>query len=349
MTEDAAGRDEAKQKMTSDHSGQDVVALWREHHLAPLWLSPTAHKPAVPPQRAHLWEWSKTRPLLEHAFRETSPEIVERRVLQYMTPYARSAEDEYTVGTMLCCVQCLLPGETARPHRHAMGALRFVLEGEGAVTLVNGKPCPMEYGDLILTPAWCWHEHRHEGDAPVLWLDALDVPLHAYLGTARFQPPPIVDLPETVPDDAFAAASFLPAEIAAGTAHSPVFRYPYSEARKALAAAPPSPDGSRTIRYTNPLTGAQAQPLLDCTMMAVAKDRPTTPRRSNASTACVVVAGEGQSQIGDQTISWREKDFFTIPQGNVAIHDATSDEAHVFMLSDRDVMRRLGLLDEENV
>jgi len=324
----------------------DVLAQWRAHNLAPLWLSPTAHKPPAPPQQTHLWEWSKTRPLLELAFRETSPSIVERRVLQYMTPYAKSPEDEYTVGTMLCCVQCLLPGETARPHRHSMGAIRFVLEGSGAVTLVNGKPCPMEYGDLILTPAWCWHEHRHDGDVPVLWLDALDVPLHAWLGTARFQPPPVMDMPRTWADASFEVANFLPAEVPSGLSHSPVFRYSYADAQKALAGAPRAPDGSRMIRYTNPLTGAQAQQLLDCTMLALDKGQPTQGVLSSASTACVVVKGQGRSTIGGKAVEWREKDFFTIPQGNPASHEALSGEAHIFMLSDRDVIRRLGFLNE---
>ena len=279
--------------MASGGVDPDVLAQWRGHNLAPLWLSPTAHKPPAPPQEAHLWEWSKTRPLLEKAFDATSPEMVERRVLQYLTPYSKSPEDEYTVGTMLACVQCLLPGETARPHRHSMGAIRFVLEGSGATTIVNGKPCPMEYGDLILTPAWCWHEHHHDGDVPVLWLDALDVPLHGYLGTARFQPPPVTDMPETVPDAAFAAAGFLPADSLSETRHSPVFRYSYAEAKRALASAPAAPDGSRTIRYSNPISGEQAQPLLDCTMVALERDKETARRRSNASTACVVVAGIG--------------------------------------------------------
>lgn len=285
--------------------------------------------------------------MLEHAFSETSPEIVERRVLQYLTPYSRSPHEEYTVGTMLCAVQCLLPGEAARPHRHSMGAIRLVLEGQGAATVVNGKPCPMEYGDLIITPAWCWHEHRHDGEVPVLWLDALDVPLHAYLGTARFQTPPIADMPAITPDEAFATANFLPVGATAETSHSPVFRYPYADARRALEAAPSSSDGSRAIRYINPLTGAQAQPLLDCTMLALDRDCPTASRRSNASTACVVLAGEGRSQIGDEMICWKEKDFFTVPQGNLASHVATSEQAHIFMLSDRDVMRRLGILDEQ--
>ena len=118
--------------MASNEIDGQVLEQWRSHNLAPLWLSPTAHRPPAPPQEAHLWEWSKTRPLLEKAFSATSPDVVERRVLQYLTPYSKSPEDEYTVGTMLACVQCLLPGETARPHRHSMGAIRFVLEGSGA-------------------------------------------------------------------------------------------------------------------------------------------------------------------------------------------------------------------------
>ena len=285
--------------MASDAIDQAVLDLWRAHNLAPLWLSPTAHKPPAPPQAAHLWEWAKTRPLLEHAFSATSPDVVERRVLQYLTPYSKGPEDEYTVGTMLACVQCLLPGETARPHRHSMGALRFVLEGSGATTFVNGKPCPMEYGDLILTPAWCWHEHRHEGDAPVLWLDALDVPLHSYLGTGKFQPPPVVDLPETLPDAALSAVGFLPAEGVPVASHSPVFRYPYADAKRALASTPPAADGSRTIRYSNPATGGQAQALLDCTMVALEQGCPTTARRRYGWGRPAVVGYTGVSAAGN--------------------------------------------------
>ena len=330
-----------------DYLDRDVLDQWQNYNLAPLWLSPTAHKPPPPPQEAHLWEWARTRPLLEKAFAATSPAAVERRVLQYMTPYAKGPEDEYTVGTMLACVQCLLPGETARPHRHSMGAIRLVLEGSGATTFVNGKACPMEYGDLILTPAWCWHEHHHAGDVPVLWLDALDVPLHSYLGTGRFQPGPVVDTPVTIPDAAMSAVGFLPAEVLPEGNHSPIFRFPYADAKRALASTPAGQDGSRTVRYANPATGEQAQPLLECTIVALERGRATARKRSNASAVCLVVAGSGRSQIGDKTIEWKEKDFFTIPQGNWSSHAASSKEAHLFMLTDRDVMRRLGILSEE--
>jgi gentisate 1,2-dioxygenase len=35
----------------------------------------------------------------------------------------------------------------------------------------------MERGDMVLTPAWEWHDHKNEGDRPMIWLDGLDLPL----------------------------------------------------------------------------------------------------------------------------------------------------------------------------
>ena len=125
----------------------------------------------------------------------SQPAAVERRVLSLVNPVAKSAEDESTTRNLAAAIQILLPGESARPHRHSMNALRFVLEGSGALTMVDGKACAMEFGDLILTPAWCWHEHVHGGVEPMIWLDALDVPFHLYLGTAKFQPGPVNTAP----------------------------------------------------------------------------------------------------------------------------------------------------------
>src|SRR5690606_28203184 len=119
----------------------------------------------------------------------------------------------------------------------------------GAETVVDGKACPMEFGDLILTPNWCWHEHHHYGTEPVLWLDALDVPLHAYLGTVQFQPGPMVVKPDTVPDAAFQSTNIMPESISARRDHSPVFRYPYADAVAAVSNTPPSQDGVRRVRY----------------------------------------------------------------------------------------------------
>ena len=78
-------------------------------------------------------------------------------------------------------MQLLLPGEWAPAHRHTPNAVRMIVEGEGAYTTVDGEKCPMSRGDLILTPTGLWHEHGHDGDEPVIWLDVLDLPLVYYM------------------------------------------------------------------------------------------------------------------------------------------------------------------------
>lgn len=326
---------------------EDNRRAWHAAHLSPLWESPNAHKPPPAPVESHQWRWSELRPLLERAFGETSPVAVERRVLQLMSPASKSLADEFTAGNVLAAIQCLLPGESARPHRHPMNALRFMLEGSGAVTIVDGKECPMEFGDLILTPGWCWHQHRHDGSAPVLWLDVLDVPLHAYLGTAKFEPGPITRMPETMADAAFLSPNIVPEEIIGRRDHSPVFRYPYADVVRAVMHAPPSADGARRVRYANPLTGAGAMALLDTSMVQIDPGSETLPTRSNANVVCAVVEGRGQTRVGSKTIEWGPRDIFTLPQHHWASHRSLDGAARLFAVSDRDVLRRLDLLNEE--
>ena len=197
----------------------DVRKAWKEANLAPLWENAKAHRPAPPPDAGYLWSWDKIRPLITSAIEVASPEAVERRVLQLVPPIPECQEEQQTSRTLAANIQILLPGEKARPHRHTMNALRFVLEGSGASTIVDGKPCPMEEGDLILTPAWTWHEHVHQGKGPIIWLDALDVPFQQYMGTGAFQPGPVAEMPETVADAAFAVANVVPDTSYATTAY----------------------------------------------------------------------------------------------------------------------------------
>lgn len=331
-------------KMSTDA----VRKAWLAERLVPLWESPSAHKPPAPPLTPHVWKWEKIRPLIDLAFAETSPAAIERRVLQYVCPHAILPEEEHTVGSIAACIQGLMPGESARPHRHTMTAVRFVLEGDkGAVTTVDGKDCRMEVGDLVLTPAWSWHGHRHEGSRPTIWLDVLDVPLHKKLGTTKFQPPPMVDVPRTMSDDAYSVPNIVPVENYTERSYTPIFRYPYADVRKALAYAPESSDGARRVRYVNPRTGGPAMALLDCQVMAVDKDRVTRARRSNSNMFCMVVEGEGESTIGDTKITWGPKDAFTIPQNNWVSHTAKSDNVSIFTVSDSDAWSRLGILEDE--
>jgi gentisate 1,2-dioxygenase len=316
-------------------------------HMVPLWESPTAHKLDVEREPAHIWPWAVTRPILTEVGQTKSPRIVERRVLSLVNPKSRGPEDEATTGAINAAMQLLLPGEHARPHRHSMNALRFVLEGSGAETIVDGKACAMDAGDLIITPGGCWHEHVHHGGTPTLWLDVLDVTLHLFLGTDSFQPGPIAVKPVHYDDRMFAVPNITPVVDTARHPHSPVFRYPWASARAAVAEAPSGEDGLRRVRYVNPMTGGSCMSILDCYLIEARPGTFSRPFRTSYSSVCAVAQGSGTSRIGGKEINWTEKDVFTLPAGAWVSHRTTDGPAHIFMVTNRDLYSRLGLLTEE--
>ncbi|MCC2095838.1 MAG: cupin domain-containing protein [Hyphomicrobiales bacterium] len=326
----------------------DISAGWAQVHVSPLWENRVAHNAkGNGPERAHIWRWQDMQPAIEQALAMTSVEAIERRVLSLVSPHSPQVAGQ--AGTTLnlnAGLQILKPGETARPHRHSMSALRFVMHGHGAVTAVNGKECPMNEFDLVTTPGWCWHEHIHRGDAPIIWLDILDASLHRYFGTDRFEPGPSNAMPAVTPDGAFAFAGMTPEGTERPAAHSPLYRYPWTQASQAVSAAPAGKDGMRRVRYANPLDGGPVMMALDCYLCELDAGSHSAAFRSTANAVCMVVAGEGESRVGDETFAWAPRDVFSLPRGNWITHRALS-KARLFMCTDRDVLRRLDLLTEE--
>src|SRR5580658_1818912 len=129
-------------------------AAWNAASVRPLWEDARAHGGVPPPPRPQIWAWNAMKPLIDDAAGMNSTEVVERRVLSLMHEDPKTLGYPFTITNLNCGYQILLPGEQARPHRHSMSALRFVLDGHGADTVVDGKSCPMHENDLILTPGW---------------------------------------------------------------------------------------------------------------------------------------------------------------------------------------------------
>jgi gentisate 1,2-dioxygenase len=334
------------QPATTDGPTEAMRQAWRQAHVRPLWENPIAHKVRDGGPRAHLWKWSELGPLVTAAMKMTSMAAIERRVLTLVDPEA-DGNAAGTTTNLTTALQILMPGESARPHRHTMNALRFVIDGHGASTKVDGRDCPMSEGDLVITPGWTWHEHTHHGTAPIVWLDALDAPLHRYLGTDAFEPGPTHDMPGHAGDAAFAVPNVVPELADPPPAYSPVFRYPWAEAARAVAAAPRWKDGTRRVRYVNPLTGGPVMALMDCYLTQIDGATETVPFRTTGNAVCAVVEGRGTSQIGDETLQWGPKDVFSMPHGNWITHRTDGEHARLFVVTDRDVLRRLDLLKEE--
>jgi len=332
--------------MVGDKTYEEVRAGWHAAHIRPLWESPIAHKARDGGPRPHLWKWDILRPAVADAIKCASPAAVERRVLSLIDPESDSPAAGTTTN-LSTALQVLLPGEAARPHRHTMNALRFVIEGKGAYTIVDGKSCLMEEGDLVITPGWTWHEHVHKGAGPIVWMDALDAPLHRYLGTDAFEPGPVHDLPDYADDAAFAMPNIVPEMDGTELKFSPVFRYPWAQAAAAVAAAPTGKDGARRVRYVNPLNGGPAMQLMDCYLTQIDRNNETIPFRTSSNAVCCVLEGTGITRVGDDTLTWGPKDIFSLPHSNWITHRAESEKATLFVVTDRDTLRRLDLLKEQ--
>jgi gentisate 1,2-dioxygenase len=326
----------------------EVRAAWAAAHVTPLWENRMAHSGPIPPEKGFLWKWSTLEPLAHHATTLKDMAAIERRVLSLISPHAKAIDGATGSTTNLNAnIQILKPGEKARPHRHSMNALRFVMKGEGAVTIVDGKECPMAEGDLITTPGWCWHEHEHRGKDTIVWLDVLDASLHRYLGTDKFQPGPTKDVPRLVADAAFAIPGLVPQSEGMTQEYSPLFCYPYGTAKKAVGAAPIGRDGARTIRYANPVNGGPCMTFLDCFLVELDGTEATVPFRTSAHSVACVVEGTGVTMLGDQKIEWGPRDTFSMPHGNWISHRSNGGKARFLVVSDREVYRRLDLLSEE--
>ena len=336
--------------LTPVAAGADFLTELAQHSAQPLWdryHRITRRMPAAQDAPWH-WPWAVTEPLITRAVREVGLDDAERRVLLLTHPAFGGAAA--TTTNLSAGLQTLLPGEVARAHRHALQAIRFVLQGQGAVTSVNDTACPMAEGDLILTPAWTWHEHVHPGAGRVVWFDGLDLPLCAHLDTMFFE----LGAPQrSSVEPSPTRASVLPQSVATlasdADAVSGGSRFCYSAARAAavLQAVPVSADGSRLLRYIDGRSGGAVLPTLDCYQLACAQGRPTTRRRSTSNAVCVVLRGEGSSVVGGTRIEWSRNDVFTVPHWSWVSHTARSADAVIFMMTDREMVASLGYLREE--
>jgi gentisate 1,2-dioxygenase len=258
----------------------------------------------------------------------------------------------------------ILPGEIAPSHRHTQSALRFVVEGEGAYTAVNGERTTMHPGDFIITPSWTWHDHgnpvANEGGEPVVWLDGLDIPMLRFFDAGFAENYPRAEQPVTRPEgNSFAryGANMLPLQYDAPYGKtSPVFSYPYARTREALDKlyrdGPIDAWHGVKLRYANPATGGWPIPTIAAFMQLLPKGFKGKSCRSTDGTVYSVVEGSGKAVIGrgDQTwtFDFGPRDHFVVPSWHTLQLQASSD-AVLFSFSDRPVQQALGILREENL
>ncbi len=245
----------------------DYVQDMRSHNLVPLWPSLRGVLPPRIPTRQTqptLWAYDRIRPLLLQAGQLTPIEKAERRVLVLANP-GHGLDKMQASPAIYLGMQLLLPGEWAPSHRHTPNAVRMVVEGEGAFTTVDGQKCPMQRGDLILTPTGLWHEHGHEGTDPVIWLDVLDLPLMFYAEVSYHVNGPRQEVKSACAERRYAHGGILPTPVFQRSEHAyPMLRYPWEQVRAALAALAQEAPALEHVQvtYINPQTGDDVENVL---------------------------------------------------------------------------------------
>ena len=322
-------------------------------NLAPLWSVLSSLITPDPQTRCQpaIWKYDQVRPLVMESGELITAMQAERRVLILENP-GLPGESRIT-ETLYAGLQLILPGEIAPAHRHTQSALRFIVEGSGAFTAVDGEKTIMEEGDFVITPSWTWHDHGNESDIPMVWLDGLDIPLVKSLDASFFEKYPDVAFPQSRPaGDALAryGSGLLPEGYGQVSMTSPVFNYPYARTRDALdqMRATEQWDACHGLksRYVNPVTGDYAMPTMATNMQLLPKDFETEIYRSTDATVFSVTEGSGYSIVGETKLEWSRRDTFIVPSW-VNVQHFAAEDSYLFSFSDRPVQEKLGLWREE--
>ncbi len=300
--------------------------------------------------RANLWHFEQAKQWLLEAGDLITAKEAERRVLILENPGMRG-ESKITTS-LYAGLQLVLPGEVAPAHRHSQSALRFVMDGHGAHTSVNGERTEMAYGDFVITPPWAWHDHGNLSDEPMIWLDGLDIPMASFFDASFAESLDADEQPITRQTDDSQArygASMLPVDYEQKGQASPIFNYPYERSREALEKMKLQEEWDEChglkMRYTNPVDGGFAMPTIATFLQLLPKGFKSKNYRSSDATIFVVTEGQGSSIIDGETFKWSEKDIFVVPSWKTVIHQA-DEESVLFSYSDRAAQQKLGFWRE---
>lgn len=301
--------------------------------------------------QSHLWHFDEAKSYLLEAGGLITAKEAERRVIVLENPGLRGQSRITT--SLYAGLQIVMPGEVAPAHRHSQSALRFVMDGSGAHTAVDGERTNLEFGDFVITPAGAWHDHGNHSSEPMIWLDGLDIPIVSVFDASFAEEHHEDEQPITRQNDDTKwrfASNMLPLDYERARLSSPIFNYPYARSREALENLKKQgeldPCHGIKMRYVNPVDGGWAMPTMSTCLQLLPKGFKTHPYRSTDATVFVVTEGKGSSTIAGKTYEWGAKDIFVVPSWHTVVHEAES-EAVMFSYSDRVCQEKLDLWRED--
>jgi len=324
-------------------------ALWTVANKIEPWQPKSASVPV-------LWRYRDLREQVLRSVSLVTPEKAGRRVIYLNNPGRRDMSA--AVGWLYSGLQVMNPGETASAHAHSASALRFIMEGTGAYTIVDGHKVTLGANDFVLTPNGTWHEHGVSADgSPCIWQDGLDIPLVNALEANFYIVHPDLRQVTVYPVNDAAGAWGNPGLRPAGQEwtkpYSPLLKYEWASTYEALTRYAGVTDGSPfdgiLMNYVNPVTGGPVMQTIGASMQLLRPGEQTKAHRHTGSFIYQVAKGRGSSVIDGQRFDWHERDIFCVPSWawHEHLNASEREDACLFAFNDLPVMHSLGLYREE--
>lgn len=327
-------------------------AFWRRANEIEPWEPISRYAPTI-------WRYADMRPLVLKSSELVSPEEAGRRVVVLVNDSDAGRQHSAAVGWLFSGLQLMRPGEITPAHRHTASAQRFIMEGGGAYTVVDGHQIELGHYDYVLTPNGCWHDHGvFENGHVSIWQDGLDIPLMNALETNFYE---VYDREAQTPAHAtndlplvYGNPGLLP-----NTGQtwdkpwSPMMIYRWEATRDALFSlakcGEASPFDGHIVKYANPTTGGWAMQTMGAQMQMLAPRQRTKAHRHTGNVMYNCAGGEGYSVIGGKRFDWREHDIFCVPSWvwHEHVNLSGSEPAFLFSFNDFPVMQALGVYVEQ--
>ena len=353
MKEDIIGRSRVDDTPELEEFYRDLEKLG----AGALWtvandIEPWYPQPSSVPMH---WSYEDLRPHVLRSASLVSGDDAGRRVVMLVNDGRKDLSA--CVGLLYTGLQIMNPGESMTAHRHAASALRYVIEGTGAWTIVEGDRLEVGSRDFAITPSGTWHEHGNASDTdPVIWQDGLDIPLVNALDANFYEVhPDLHQVPGKVVNDCYlreGAGILKPADRGWTKRYSPLLAYPWERTYEALLNLAKVSDGSPydgvIMEYVNPVTGGSVMPTMGAHMQLLQPGQATQAHRHTGSVVYHVAKGRGHSVIAGKRFDWKEHDIFVVPSWAWHEHanDDQSEDACLFSFNDVPMIHSLDLWAE---
>jgi len=273
--EDVAGRANVEDtpelaEYYDELDGLNAGALWTVANKIEPWEPQSDSVPM-------LWRYDDLRAHVLRSLELVTPEKAGRRVVYLNNPGRQDVAA--AVGWLYSGLQVMNPGEAASAHRHSASALRFIMEGEGAYTIVDGHRMTLGRNDFVLTPNGTWHEHGvSEDGSACIWQDGLDIPLVNCLEANFYEVHPDLSQSTAYPVDdmtkIWGNPGLTPQDGSWDKGYSPMFKYEWEPTYEALRKYAGTTDGSPfdgvLMEYVNPVTNGPVMQTLGASTLSIA-------------------------------------------------------------------------------